>query len=179
MTFNISYCGTLTEHRGFMISAQMAVHYIFAPPLLRRNRFSGPPDAYNTGAEGGRRGLRWDLPEYFTWRWNGWWVLSGKLCTGNFTFFRLYMIRYDACWERKIFFCESPPSESQSPSLFLFLRSLDCVNRTDAGSNEPAGSARISGVIHRHGSWGQANVKSYRKFWLKVKGKCSNLVELL
>ena len=66
VTFNISYCGTLTEHRGFMISAQMAVHYIFAPPLLRRNRFSGPPDAYNTGAEGGRRGLRWDLPEYFT-----------------------------------------------------------------------------------------------------------------
>ena len=66
MTFNISYCGTLTELREFMISAQMAVHYIFASPLLRRNRFSGPPDAYKTGAEGGGQGGGGELPTVFS-----------------------------------------------------------------------------------------------------------------
>ena len=66
-------------------------------------------------------------------------------------FSRLYMIRYDAR-ECKIFFCESP---SQSPFLFLFLRSLDCVNRTEAGSNR-----------QRQNKW------SHTSSWELRTGKC-------
>ena len=69
-------------------------------------------------------------------------------------FSRLYMIRYDAR-ECKIFFCESP---SQSPFLFLFLRSLDCVNRTEAGSNR-----------QRQNKW------SHTSSWELRTGKCEKL----
>ena len=73
-------------------------------------------------------------------------------------FFRLYMIRYDAR-ECKIFFCESP---SQSPFLFLFLRSLDCVNRTEAGSNRQ-----------------RQNKCSHTSSWELRTGKCEKLSKFL